>query len=223
MFSLFENITEGFAVCVFDRVKKGLPVWSTSRPKTSSPRRSWWRRMIAFRWAGQSLPSTFSLHVQRAVSRLPLKWLFVLQHECAPLLLLDESMPSLIAKIWLSHSSGGFMPVAKWRMKTQSIFFPHLNARSSKADKPARSKIDKCWHLTDSSLLQPFADRAAKEKATFISYLFPNPLGPFYVFLLFTAESSMMRICQHTDGQICWQQNQETMYPHCQMQDSVQQ
>lgn len=39
-------------VCgVSDRVKRGLPVWSTSRPRTCSPRRSWWRRMKAFRWA----------------------------------------------------------------------------------------------------------------------------------------------------------------------------
>lgn len=53
MFCLFEDVTEGFAVCVSNRVKKGLPVWSTSRPKTCSPRRSWWRRMTAFRWAGQ--------------------------------------------------------------------------------------------------------------------------------------------------------------------------
>lgn len=34
-----------------NRVKKGLPVWSISRPRTCSPRRSWWRRMKAFRWA----------------------------------------------------------------------------------------------------------------------------------------------------------------------------
>lgn len=46
-----------------------------------------------------TLPSTFSLHVQRAVSRLPLKWPFLLPHERAPLIILDESMPSLIAEI----------------------------------------------------------------------------------------------------------------------------
>lgn len=54
VFSFWKRITEGFAVCASDRVKKGLPVWSTSRPRTCSPRRSWWRRMTAFRWAGQA-------------------------------------------------------------------------------------------------------------------------------------------------------------------------
>lgn len=38
-----------------NRVKKGLPVWSISRPRTCSPRRSWWRRMKAFRWAKSAL------------------------------------------------------------------------------------------------------------------------------------------------------------------------
>lgn len=39
--------------CLFlfsKRVKKDLPVWSISRPRTCSPRRSWWRKMKAFRW-----------------------------------------------------------------------------------------------------------------------------------------------------------------------------
>lgn len=52
-------------VFVSDRVKKGLPVWSTSRPRTCSPRRNWWRRMKAFRWAEQ-FSSTFDSYRCRA-------------------------------------------------------------------------------------------------------------------------------------------------------------
>lgn len=128
VFSFWKLIAEGFAVCASDRVKKGLPVWSTSRPRTCSPRRSWWRRMTTFRWAGQVYLQHF-LYMsseQWAVSRLPLKRQLLLQHECAPLIHPDESMHSSIAKILLSHSSGGLMPDAKWRMKTltrASFFF----------------------------------------------------------------------------------------------------
>lgn len=45
-------------VFVSDRVKRGLPVWSTSRPRICSPRRSWWRRMKAFRWGDNHFYST---------------------------------------------------------------------------------------------------------------------------------------------------------------------
>ena len=39
------------------RVKTGLPVWSTSRPRTCFPRRSWWRKTTAFRWDLRHIPS----------------------------------------------------------------------------------------------------------------------------------------------------------------------
>lgn len=63
-----------------------------------------------------TLPRAF-LYIQKAVNGLLLKWTLQLQHECPPLIHPDESLPSLIAKIWLS--SGGLMPLAKWRRNNE--------------------------------------------------------------------------------------------------------
>lgn len=47
----FSSADFASVLCLFTRVKRGLPVWSTSRPRTCSPRRSWWRKMKTFRWS----------------------------------------------------------------------------------------------------------------------------------------------------------------------------